>query len=53
MVFVVGRTFFRWVDTAMKFLVHPESETAEFASFGSDFSLVSAQARFLHTCTFL
>ena len=27
-IFVVGRTFFRWSDTAMNFFVRPESATA-------------------------
>ena len=29
--FLVGRTLFRWANNAMKFPVHPESTTADFS----------------------
>ena len=32
-IFVVGRTLFRWAYTVMRIHVHPESETAKFSSF--------------------
>ena len=49
-IFVAGCTLFRWADTSMKFLVNPESATAEFSSFVSClFFVVGAQSRFLHT----
>ena len=32
-IFVVGRTLFRWADTAMGFPVHTESETAGIPLF--------------------
>ena len=36
-IFFVGHTLYRWIDTAMKFPVHTESETVEFFSFVSFF----------------
>ena len=38
-IFVFGRTLFRFKDTAMKIPVHPGSATVEFSSFVSCFSL--------------
>ena len=50
-VFVAGNKVFRWKDTALEFLVYPESETVGFSSFNSGlFFVVGARERFLHTC---
>ena len=53
-IFIVGLGFFRWSDTALKYLVHPESATAEFFCSVSFLSfIVGARDRLLHTYLFL
>ena len=50
-IFAVGHKLLRWVDTAMKFPVRPESATAGFSSLSCIF-VVGARSRLLHTYAF-